>query len=62
MHKKLFYSHQFITLPNTKGISQFGVSEYVLKHFIRFNKINHQNFPKTNYAIVNKFTIDLFLK
>ena len=62
MQKKLFYSHQFITLPDNKGISQFGVSEYVLKYFVRFNKVNHQNFSKTNYGIANKFMIDLFLK
>ncbi len=39
--KKLYYSHQYLTLPNSLGYSNFHISEYCKKHFVRFHKITY---------------------
>ena len=41
MSKKLYSAaHQYITKPDAKGFCQFGLSDYALQHFIRFNRVN----------------------
>jgi hypothetical protein len=55
--KKLYRNHQFITAPDKNGISYFGLSDFALKYFVRFHKINYEKYPKTNYAMRNKIWI-----
>ena len=63
MSKKLFFSHQFITLSDSKtGLCKLGLSEYALKYFARFNKITYDDYPKTKYGINYSVLISLLLK
>lgn len=41
---------------------QLGLSDYALKHFLRFNKIDNSDYPKTVYGIAYTTYIGLFLK
>lgn len=42
MSKKLYtFTHQFITKPDINGYCKFGVSDYILKNMVRFNKISY---------------------
>jgi hypothetical protein len=65
MSRKLYHlqSHSWITIPDTKtGLSKLGLSEYALKYFLRFNKMDIENYPKTKYGINNSTLINLFVK
>jgi hypothetical protein len=60
--RKLYRTHQFVTPPDANGVSYFGLSDFALKYFVRFHKLNFEKFPKTNYTLRNKVWIENFVK
>lgn len=65
MSRKLYHlhSHSWITIPDPKtGFSKLGLTDYALKFFLRFNKMDISDYPKTKYGINNSTLINLFLK
>lgn len=64
MSKKLYHlqSHLWITMPDRNGLSTLGMTDYALKFFLRFNKMDFNDYPKTKYGINNSTIIDLFIK
>lgn len=64
MQRKLYHlrSHSWITTPDAKsGLSTLGLTDYALKFFLRFNKMDISDYPKTKYGINNSTLIKLFL-
>lgn len=59
---KYYSNHLWITPPADDGFSYIGLSEFVKKYFVRFNKINIDRFPKSNYSLQNGFHIEAFIK
>lgn len=65
MQRKLYHlrSHSWITIPDHQtGLSKLGLTDYALKFFLRFSKMNISDYPKTKYGINNSTLIKLFLK
>ena len=65
MSKKLYHlqSHLTLTVPDAKtGFCKLGLTEYALKYFVRFNKVDFSDYPKTKYGITNSSFINLFVK
>jgi len=65
MSKKLYHiqSHLTLTLSDAKtGMCKLGMSEYALNHFLRFNKMDYSEYPRTKYGINNSSFINLFIK
>jgi len=65
MSRKLYHlhSHTWITLPDAKTrFSKLGITDYALKYFLRFSKMDFSDFSKTKYGINNSTLINLFVK
>lgn len=65
MQKKLYHlrSHFEVTGLDTKtGICKIGLTDYAIKYFLRLNKIDNSDYPKTLYAMSYTTSISLFVK
>ena len=65
MSRKLYHlrSHLAVTALDTKtGFCKIGLSDYALRYFLRFNKIDTSDFPKTKYGMNYITSINLFIK
>lgn len=65
MSRKLYHlqSHSWITIPDPKtGLSKLGLTDYAIKFFLRFNKLDFTDYKKTKYGMNNSTFINLFLK
>ena len=65
MLKKLYHSRSHLTVIGINaetGMCQLGLSDYALKYFLRFNKIDNSDYSKTVYGIAYTTYIGLFIK
>jgi hypothetical protein len=65
MSKKLYHlrSHFAVSsLDPLTGFCNIGISDYALKYFLRFNKMDVSDYPKTKYGMSHVTSINLFVK
>jgi hypothetical protein len=50
--QKLIRKHQWITLPDSKGISYYGLTNFSKDFLLRLDSLYHEPYFKTNYGIM----------
>ena len=60
--KKLIRNHQWITSPNTEGISFFGITQFSKDYFLRFQRLDYEQYFKTGYGLKFRYLIDEYVK
>jgi hypothetical protein len=59
--QKLIRKHQWITKPDSKGISYYGLTNFAKDYLLRLDSLNYEDYFKTKYGIMYKNRIAMFL-
>ena len=59
--RKFIRSHQWVTSPDSQGVSLFGITQFSKDYFLRFQRIDNQQYFKTNYGLKFRDRIETFI-
>lgn len=56
--RKFIYQHQWLSFPDSQGISHLGLTQFAKDYFLRFQRVDHARYFPTSYGIANRYIID----